>query len=361
MKKLLALLLTCAMVLSLGLLAGCGQTDTGEASTDAQTSTEAEGQDTNADTGDLQKIVFTEDVRGYHWAPAYLAQTLGYFKDEGLDAEFQTIKGGDATAPVLSGDAQFCLKGVETSLMVNEGGQGMKILLSTTQKYPYQLIGATSQYSTLESLKGGVVAGGLSVNSGPYTFARACMANAGFTDEDVTITNMASAGYAAAIQAGELQGAVSTNPWSAKKLTDAGGVVIIDGTDGPTIEKIIGSQSYELFTVMTSDDLIAQNPELVQKAVNAMTKAIQWMQTASAEEIAQNLLPLFDGAEEELQYDAAYDKEHHVYTTDGYHTESGYNAALTLTKLAGGITKDLPVDQTYDESFLANAWETLNK
>lgn len=245
--------------------------------------------------------------------------------------------------------------------MVNEGGQGMKILLSTTQKYPYQLIGATSQYSTLESLKGGVVAGGLSVNSGPYTFARACMADAGFSDEDVTITQMASAGYAAAIQAGELQGAVSTNPWSAKKLTDAGGVVIIDGTDGPTIKKIIGSESYELFTVMTSDDLIAQNPELVQKAVNAMTKAIQWMQTASAEEIAQNLLPLFDGAEEELQYDASYDKEHHVYTTDGYHTESGYEAAITLTKLAGGITKDLPADQTYDESFLANAWETLNK
>ena len=28
---------------------------------------------------------------------------------------------------------------------------------------------------------------------------------------------------------------------------------------------------------------------------------------------------------------------------------------------SGGITKDLPADQTYDESFLANAWETLNK
>ena len=258
MKKLLALLLTCAMVLSLGLLAGCGQTDPGDANGDSQSAVETDGQNTDTNTGDLEKIVFTEDVRGYHWAPAYLAQTLGYFKEEGLDAEFQTIKGGDATAPVLSGDAQFCLKGVETSLMVNEGGQGMKILLSTTQKYPYQLIGATSQYSTLESLKGGVVAGGLSVNSGPYTFARACMADAGFSDEDVTITQMASAGYAAAIQAGELQGAVSTNPWSAKKLTDAGGVVIIDGTDGPTIQKIIGSESYELFTVMTSDDLIAQ-------------------------------------------------------------------------------------------------------
>ena len=134
MKKLLALLLTCAMVLSLGLLAGCGQTDPGDANGDSQSAAETDGQNTDTNTGNLEKIVFTEDVRGYHWAPAYLAQALGYFKEEGLDAEFQTIKGGDATAPVLSGDAQFCLKGVETSLMVNEGGQGMKILLSTTQK-----------------------------------------------------------------------------------------------------------------------------------------------------------------------------------------------------------------------------------
>ena len=363
MKKLLALLLTFAMVLSLGLLAGCGQTDTDTTNDDSQAATDTTDTDTTNDTdsGDLQKIVFTEQVRGYHWAPAYLAQTLGYFKEEGLDAEFQTIKGGDATAPVLSGDAQFCLKGVESALMVNEAGQGCKIVLSATQKYPYQLIGATDQYTTIESLKGGVVAGGLSTNSGPYSFAKACIAHAGLTDQDVEISTMASAGYAAAIQAGELQGAVSTNPWSAKKLLDAGGTVIVDGTDDATIKDIIGSDTYELFAIITSDDLIAQNPELVQKAVNAMTKAVQWMQTASAEEIAQNLLPLFDGAEEELQYDASYDKEHHVYTTDGYHTESGYNAALTLTKLAGGITKDLPADQVYDESFLANAWETLNK
>ena len=142
MKKLLALLLTCT--LSLALLAGCGQTEPAvEETPDAQTET-----DTTTDTGDLEKIVITEQVRGYHWAPAYLAQTLGFFAEEGLDAEFQTIKGSDATTPVLSGDAQFALKGIETALMVNEGGQGCKVVLSTTQKYPYQVIGATAEYDT---------------------------------------------------------------------------------------------------------------------------------------------------------------------------------------------------------------------
>lgn len=355
MKKLLALLLT--LTFALGLLAGCGQTE--PASTEGEETTETQTTEQNGDA-QLRKIVITEQVRGYHWAPAYLAQTLGYFAEEGLDAEFQTIKGGDATAPVLSGDAQFCLKGIETALMVNEAGQGCKVVVSTTQKYPYQLVGASEEYSTIESLKGQVVAGGQSTNSGPYSFAKACIASAGLDpDSDVNVTTMASSGYAAAIENGELQAAVSANPWSAKTLADGGGVIIVDGTDGEVIKEIIGSESYELFTVITSDALIESDPELVQKAVNAIAKAMKWMESATPEQIAEKMLPLFDGAEEELLYDAQYDKEHQVASYTGYHTLSGFQAAINLTKLAGGITGDPTEDQIYDESFLDDAWQSM--
>lgn len=350
MKKLLALLLS--LTLCLGLLAGCGQQ---EAAPEEDPSAAQTG-------GELEKVVFTEDVRGYHWAPAYLAESLGYFEEEGLDVSFETIKGGDATTPVLSGDAQFCLKGIETALMVNEAGQGCKIVLSATQKYPYQLIGCGAEYTTIDSLRGGLVAGGLSTNSGPYSFAMACLNNAGLTPgTDVEISTMASAGYAAAIANGELQGAVSTNPWSAKNLLDLGGVVIVDGTDSEVIKGIIGSDSYELFTVITSDALIESNPELVQKAVNAMTKALKWMESASPEEIAEQLQTIFECTPEELLYDAQYDKEHEMANYTGYHTDSGFEAGLTLTKLAGGITSDLTADQIYDETFLDKAWEAIGQ
>lgn len=354
MKKIVALFLV--MTVALGVLAGCGatKTDPGE---------KQENQSVQTDqNGSLKKIVITEDIRGYHWAPAYLAQSLGYFKEEGLDAEFQTIKGGDSAAAVLSGDAQFCLKGIETALMLNEKGQGYKIVLSTTQKFPYQLVGANEKYSTIESLKGKVVAAGLSTTGAPYSFAKACINFGGLVAEkDVDITLVASPGYAAAIASDSIQAAVATNPWSAKKLADGGGVVIVDGTDDAAIEKIIGSSKYELFAIMTSDALIESDPELVQKAVNAMTKAMKWMETATPEEIAEKMLPLFDGAQkEELLYDAQYDKEHQVANYTGYHTPSGFQAGVKLNKLAGCITGEPTEDQIYDESFLDNAWRAID-
>lgn len=349
MKKYLALLL--ALVMALGMLAGCGN-NAQEPAPEEETQTEQ--------PAELEKIVFTEPVRGYHWAPVYLAQTLGYFAEEGLEAEFQSITGTPPHAALFSGDAQFTLVGIETALMCAEGGQGVKVLASTSQKYPYSLIGATEDYTTLESLKDGIVAGGVNTAGGPYSFAMACVNHAGLTPEvDVSVITMASVGYAAAIDAGELQAAVSTNPWSEKNLLDLGGQVIVDGTDDAAIEAIIGSASYELFVMMASDEYIAANTETVQKVVNAVAKAMEWMENATPEEIAENLLPLFEGAEEELLYDATYDKDRDITNYTGYHTESGYQAAINLTKLAGGITQDVPAEDVYDDSFLDAAWEAL--
>ena len=349
MKKYLALLL--ALVMALGLCA-CGGGAAEEPAQEEANQTEQ--------TGDLEKIVITEPVRGYHWAPVYLAQTLGYLAEEGQEAEFQSVSGTPPFAALFSGDAQFTLVGIESAMIVNEKGQGAKVLASTSQKYPYSLIGATEDYTTLESLRGGIVAGGVNTSGGPYSFAMACMNYAGLTPEtDVSVITMASVGYAAAIEAGELQAAVSTNPWAAKILLDNGGQVIVDGTDDAAIQDIIGSASYELFVLMTSDEYLSTNPETVQKVMNAVAKAMQWMENATPEEIAANLLPLFEGAEEELLYDAQYDKERSITSYTGYHTESGFQAALNLSKLAGDITGDLTEDQIYDETFLDKAWENL--
>jgi len=123
----------------------------------------------------------------------------------------------------------------------------------------------------------------------------------------------------------------------------------------------MGSSTYELFMIFTSDQYIQENPETVQKVVTAIAKAIKWMDTATPEEIATNLEPLFEGKYDELLYSAQVDKESHYLNTTGLHTESGYAAAVSLTKLSGGITQDIPAEKIYNESFLNKAWEDLSK
>ena len=369
MKKILALLLTA--VLSVSLLASCGQTPAEEPAeaeeTEAVETTESEGTEEAAETassGDLETIVITENVRGYHWAPAYLAEALGYFEEQGLQADFQTIQGADSTAPVMNGEALFCLKGIETALMLNEAGQGCKVVLSATQKYPYCLMGATEEYATLDSLRGQTVGGGQSATSGPMAFMRACLNSAGLVpDQDVTAIDLPSASYPAALDAGDVQAVVSTNPWNLKNLQDRGCVTIVEGTDDAVIQDIIGSSTYELFTVITSDKNIQEQPETIQKAVTAMAKALQWMETATPEEIAEALGALFESSPEELLFDASYDKEHEMANYTGYHSDSGFQAGISLTQLSGGISADYAPDasEIFDESFLDTAWAELGQ
>lgn len=346
MKKLCSLCL--AAVLSLALLSGCGEKQNQEAENQAST--------------ELETIVFTEPARVYHWAPAYLAQTLGYFEEVGLEADFQTITGADASTPVFTGDAQFGLRGIEMALMATEAGKDCKILLSTTSRFPYQLIGANQDYATVESLRGQVVAGGKGAASAPQIFAKAILMDEGLVpDQDTFVIDMFSSGYVAAMKSGDIQAAVATNPWSSKTLLENGGVVIVDGADDEAMQKLMGTSTYELFMVFASDEYIQENPETVQKAVTAMTKALKWMNEATPEEIATKLEPLFEGRYEELLYSAQIDKERQLYNPTGYHTESGYTAGVNLTKLSGSVQTDISADQVYNESFLDKAWEEIGE
>lgn len=342
MKKVCTL--TLSILFCLSLLSACGAPKEDPPST--------------AEPTELRPIVFTEPVRGYHWAPAYLAETLGYFKDEGLKADFQTVSGADASAPVFAGEAQFGLRGVEMALISTEAGQGCKILASTTAVYPYQLIGANESYSTVESLAGKVIAGGQGSASAPQAFSRAVLTQAGV---EATILNMASSAYLAAIKSGDIQAAIATNPWSSKLLLENGGKVIVDGAEKAAMEALMGSQTYELFMVFATDKYIAEKPETVQKTVRAIARAMDWMDKATPEDIAKQLEPLFEGRYEELLYSATVDKETGLSNATGYHTDSGYAAALQLTARSGAIqNSNIPADSVYDESFLDLAWGELS-
>ena len=65
----------------------------------------------------LTKVKVAEVTHSIFYAPQYLADSLGYFEDEGLDVEITLASGADAVmASVLSGDVDIGFCGTEATI-----------------------------------------------------------------------------------------------------------------------------------------------------------------------------------------------------------------------------------------------------
>ena len=80
------------------------------------------GKDNSKD--DLTKITVAEVAHSIFYAPMYAADSLGYFEDEGIDADIILTSGADAVAAsVMSGDAEIGFCGSEQSIYIYNGGE----------------------------------------------------------------------------------------------------------------------------------------------------------------------------------------------------------------------------------------------
>lgn len=67
----------------------------------------------------LIKVNVAEVAHSIFYAPQYLADSLGYFEEEGLDVEITLTAGADAVmSAVLSGDANIGFCGTEATIYV---------------------------------------------------------------------------------------------------------------------------------------------------------------------------------------------------------------------------------------------------
>ena len=65
----------------------------------------------------LTHVTLTEVTHSIFYAPQYLAHSLGYFEEVGLDVEITLSSGADAViASVLSGDADIGFCGTEATI-----------------------------------------------------------------------------------------------------------------------------------------------------------------------------------------------------------------------------------------------------
>ncbi|MDX9917620.1 MAG: ABC transporter substrate-binding protein [Gudongella sp.] len=305
---------------------------------------------TNGGTDKTTKIIISE-MRGESWLPVYVAEMLGYFEEEGLETEFVVFKDGPiAFQGMHAGDSQFCMLSTEPVLRAFEEGLESTIILPTVRSKQY-MFATNSEIKNLEELKGKAIFGGMP-GSAPYSFVASVLAESGLSVNDVEWINIEYGAALAALKQGTISAAYFDGIYI-DKLGEINANIVVNTMDPEQHKAIYGTEFYESQMVTVTKKYAEENPETVQKFVNAVMRAIEWQNGKTNEEIAEVAQPMFEGLDMVEVITILRDS----LTTDGNYSREGYNAIEEFCLEQGIIQEPIGYDNIIDMSYVENARE----
>lgn len=201
------------------------------------------------------------------FAPLQLAKGKGYFKDEGLDVDFQVARGGvEVAKQVGAGNAQIGGIVGDGPIMVRGNGVPVKIVAMFGGKgFMQTVVREDSGISKPADLKGKTITV-LSYQDTTFYALLGLLASVGLTQNDVNIQAAGPTGVWESVATGKSVGMAGVPDWIA--LVEATGTKI----------KIIPTDTFFPHMaqgIAVSDKMIKDNPEMIQKFVRAAMRGMK--------------------------------------------------------------------------------------
>lgn len=306
----------------------------------------------NDNKSDLKKIKVAEVTHSIFYAPQYLAHSLGYFEEEGLDVEIILTSGADAVAAaVMSGDVQIGFCGSEQTIYIyNQGAKDYLVNFSAlTKKDGSFLIGRTKNDNfKIEDLKGTHIIAGRKAGMPAMTLEWILNQN-GIQTSDVNFdTSIDFAATSGAFIGGTGDYVSLFEPTAlALEKADQGYVVASLGELG-------GVVPYTAYNAKKS--YIEKNSDVIEGFTKAIDKALEYVKTHSEEEIATAILNYFPDVtyndlvkivKRYMDIDAWYDSS--------FISEDDFNHIQEIIKNAGELDKEAPYEKLVDTTYMKNA------
>ena len=272
----------------------------------------------------------------------YGAEQLGYFKAEGITAQFSDFEGGaEVTTAMVGGSIDFAGTYLERPMILAEKGFGSKNLLAILNRNPIFLVVRRNLPATdVKGLKGTKL-GMTRAGSATDLALRALLRDAGLEpDRDVAVIAVGSStSAAAALKAGQIDGFMGGEP---------GGAVIVHQLkigryfieplrdQGP---KFLQNMTFP--TLQASDRYIQANPQVVERVVRAVVKTQKRLREdpEAGVRVAQKIFPALDV--ELIRGIIALQRP-------AYHpaiSEEAMRIANQFQKQAGVVKSDFPYDK----------------
>lgn len=277
-KQFLSAVMTAAMLSVL--LGGCGSSSATETAADASgaadttTATEAatvkETETGSSQAGMYDGKVILGQSSWIGYAPLYLADQMGFFDDHGADVDVQSFESKtDSKSALAAGRIQGISTTVDTHVMSEASGMDLSIVLALDSSNGGDGLSAKSDIPDVKSLAGHTVA--LDTSGGAsYFWFQYLLQKEGMTLDDVQVVNMSSGDAGAAFVAGEVDAAVTWEPWLSKAKETENGTVLVDSSSTPGV----------IVDALAMDKTFAETyPETVKAIVSGWYDALAYMES----------------------------------------------------------------------------------
>ena len=225
-----------------------------------------------------------------YYLPLTIAESLGYFKAEGLEPTIVDFAGGSqALRAVVGGSADVVSGAFEHTLNMQAKGQKLRAFV-LQGRAPQIVLGVNPKtmpgFRSVADLKGkkiGVTAPGSSTN----VMANFVLAKAGIKPTDVSIIGVGTAnGAVAAMRAGQIDAISNLDP-VITLLQRAGELKIVSDTRVVAEADRVFGGPMPAACLYAPQAFIDKNPATTQALANAIVRADKWIQAAGPADIVK--------------------------------------------------------------------------
>ncbi|HEX2543119.1 MAG TPA: ABC transporter substrate-binding protein [Caldimonas sp.] len=223
-----------------------------------------------------------------YYLPLTIAETRGYFKEEGLDLTIADFAGGSrALQAMVGGSADVVSGAFEHTINMQVKGQRLRAF-ALQGRAPQIVLGINPKtmpnFKSVADLKGkklGVTAPGSSTN----VLANFVIGKAGLKPTDVSIVGVGTgSGAVAAMRSGQIDAISNLDP-VITLLTRSGDLKIVSDTRVVAEADRVFGGPMPAGCLYTQQTFIDRNPNTTQALANAIVRANKWIQGAGAADI----------------------------------------------------------------------------
>lgn len=304
----------------------------------------------------LTNITVAEVTHSLFYAPQYIAINKGYFKDEGLNVNVITTPGADKTmAALLSKEAQIGLMGPEATVYVYNGGEKNYAVnfAQLTQKDGSFLLGREKiDDFTYDMLKGKTLIGGRKGGM-PEMTLEYVLKNQGLTvtrngenlSADVNIrTDVNFDVMAGVFTAGQSDYVTLFEPSASQVERNGIGHIVA------SIGESSGVVPYTCYSSLK--DYLSDNSETINKFTRAIKRGLEFVYSASMDELVEALSPSFVSSDnEEITRVMTNYLNIQAWPTSLELKEENYNRLIEIVTMAGELDKPAPFEKIVNNTF----------